>query len=387
MRIIHFALSCFYIEGYTYQENVLPKIHADTGNSVLMVASCISFDDKGKAIIVEPTRYHSKDGFDVIRVPFRKHYERGLSRRMKLYEGVRDIITSFKPDIMYFHGCGSVELLTLVEYKKEHSEVKLFVDNHADGNNSATNFLSYYALHKIVYKNVIKRALPYIEKVLCPAIECMDFCRNMYDVPDSKLEFYPLGGVILDEKIRNDYRNLIRNRENISSNTLVFTHSGKMDAKKRTLEIIEAFSSVHDPKMRLWIIGVLMDDVKEKVSKEILKDERITFLGWKSSEELTQYLCATDCYVQPGGQSATMQNAMCCGCAVILYPYRSHAPYIDGNGYYVETVEDMKSIFLDISIHPGKIKEMRKKSIEIASELLDYNKLAARVCISSSGEL
>ena len=147
MRIIHFALSCFYIEGFRYQENVLPTLHAKNGNEVMMVASCVSFDENGKPCIIEPTRYRSADGFDVIRVPYRKGFSKGLLRHVRVYEGIYQIIDNFRPDILYFHGCSAVELRTVIRYKKKHPEVVLFIDNHADKNNSASSILSLVLLN------------------------------------------------------------------------------------------------------------------------------------------------------------------------------------------------------------------------------------------------
>lgn len=379
MRIIHFALSSFYIEGYKYQENVIPSIHAYNGHAVLMVASCVSFNEKGEPCLVEPSHYHSNDGFEVIRVPYKKPFTSGLLRRVKLYDGVYEIIDNFKPDIMYFHGCSALELNTIVRYKKKHPNVVLFIDNHADRNNSASSHVSLLVQHKMLYKPALKKALPYTEKVLCPSIECMDFCREVYGVPDEKLEFYPLGGIIFSNEQREEIRHDIRSKENVPEDAVVFTHSGKMDKNKRTIDIIKAFKMVDNQDFRLWIIGVLMDDVRNNVLAEIRTDNRISFLGWKNSDDLQQYLCASDFYVQPGGQSATMQNAMCCGCALMLYPHKSHKPYIDGNGYYISTVQDMKDAFSEISVNPKEIASMKKKSFEIASEILDYNKIAARI--------
>lgn len=127
-----------------------------------------------------------------------------------------------------------------------------------------------------------------------------------------------------------------------------------------------------------------MADVKDKVLDAIEGDKRIHFLGWKPREELIEYLYATDFYVQPGGQSVTMQNAMCCGCAVMLYPYKSHKPYIQGNGYYISDVPDMIRVFRDILENPQRVSLMKEKSYKIAEKILDYQKLAERVCIEST---
>lgn len=381
MKILHCALSCFYIEGFKYQENVLPTLHAQMGHQVMMLASCVSYNKEGKACLVEPTQYRSDDGFDVIRLPYRKGLGGRILRRTRLYPGVYKILEEFKPDIIYFHGCNALELHTFVKYKKKHPEVVLFLDSHTDRNNSASTKLSLHVQHKIMYRSAVKKVIPYAEKFLCPSIECMDFLKEVYKVPETCLEFYPLGGMLRSEQEQQQARKQIREKENVPADCTVFAHSGKMDAKKRTIEIIDAFRAVPDPSFRLWIIGVLMDDVKDEILKKIEDDSRISYLGWKNSDELQDYLCAADVYVQPGGQSATMQNAMCCSCAVMLYPHKSHKPYVDKNGYYISNTQDMIDVFTELSNNPEKVGEMRKRSQEIASEILDYNKMAQRVCV------
>lgn len=74
-----------------------------------------------------------------------------------------------------------------------------------------------------------------------------------------------------------------------------------------------------------------------------------------------------------------MQNSLCCGCAVVLYPHKSHQPYLQGNGYYVESIEDMRRVFQKIVDEPEALKVMSENSMKIARELLDYRKLAARL--------
>ena len=212
----------------------------------------------------------------------------------------------------------------------------------------------------------------------------MEFCRGVYNIPKEQLEFFPLGGEIISKDKMEVLRKSVRRKEKITEEDIVFTHSGKFDSRKRTYEIIEAFKTVQNPKFHLWIIGVLMDDVKDKVLDAIEGDKRIHFLGWKPREELIEYLYATDFYVQPGGQSVTMQNAMCCGCAVMLYPHKSHKPYVQGNGYYISDVPDMIRVFRDISENPQRVSLMKEKSYKIAEEILDYQKLAERVCIEST---
>ena len=148
---------------------------------------------------------------------------------------------------------------------------------------------------------------------------------------------------------------------------------------KRTEDILLALADIKSERLRLIIIGSIPEDMELVLKPLINADIRVSYVGWKTADELMEYLCAADVYVQPGSQSATMQNAICCGCSMILYPHKSHEPYLQGNGYYVRTIDDMKEVFQIISNDPNGINKMSENSMRIARELLDYKKLAARL--------
>jgi len=205
------------------------------------------------------------------------------------------------------------------------------------------------------------------------------FFKEMYNIPESMMEFYPLGGNIFEECIRIQKRDKIRASLSLRDSDLLLVHSGKMDKKKRTADIVEAFLGLQANNIVLVIIGSMTEDVENDVLPVVNNNPKIHYLGWKNSEELIDFLCASDLYVQPGGQSATMQNALCCGSAAALYPHESHKYLLGDSVFYIETVEDMKNLFELISKDPQKIEEKRKLSFKIAQEKLDYKKLAARL--------
>ena len=51
MKVLHICLSCFYIDGFNYQENMLPRMHAEQGNEVAILASTETFKKNGEAVI------------------------------------------------------------------------------------------------------------------------------------------------------------------------------------------------------------------------------------------------------------------------------------------------------------------------------------------------
>lgn len=379
MKIVHFCLSSFYINNYNYQENALPRQNALDGHDVVIIASTQTFVGNEKLGYTIPGEYFNEDGIRVVRVPYRTILPRFIMSKIRAYSGVKELLERENPDIIMFHGSSSWEMLNIAEYKKKHPEIKFFVDSHSDVNNSAKTLISSYLLHKSFYRAIIRKSLPQIDKVFYLSYECDDFLKSMYNVPDTKLEFFPLGGTIFPERELQLKREKIRKSLELTNEHILCVHSGKMDKLKRTADIMKAFSKVESDKLRLVLIGSMTDKVKKDVLPLINADPRITFVGWKTADELMEYLCAADVYVQPGSQSATMQNAICCGCAIILYPHKSHEPYLKGNGYYVKTIEDMREAFKDIVNKPDKLQIMSENSMKIARELLDYKKLAARL--------
>lgn len=379
MKILHFMLSCFYIDGYNYQENALARQNKLDGHDVKIIASTVTFIDNGKPGYVIPSSYINEDGIPVIRLPFKRIISQSVSSKIRAYPKVYYLINEFDPDIIFFHGIAAYELKTISRYKKNHPNVKLYVDNHADNLNSATNAFSKIILHKLFYKNIIRKALPYIDKIFYITYECEKFLKDMYQIPDTLMEFYPLGGEIVFSEKYNSLRSSTRTRLSLDSNNILIVHAGKMDNEKRTIEVINAFSNTTNVNFRLILLGTLLDEIKEEALKLIEADERISYLGWQNPEQMKEYLCAADLYLQPGGQSSTMQNALCCGCAVALYPHESHKHLLSDNAFYVETVNDMINLFNNILVNQMKIDCKKRQAMLVATEWLDYKKLASRL--------
>lgn len=379
MRILHCCLSSFYIDNHNYQENALPRQNKVDGHEVLILASTETIMSNNKLGYVNPSKYVNEDGINVIRIPYRSYLPHTIMKKIRAYKDAFRYISDFRPDVILFHGSGAYEIAKVAKYKKSHPEVKLFVDSHTDFNKSARGFLSKDILHRMLYKRFINKALPCIDKVLCVSIECYDFLREFYEIPNQKLEIYPLGGTVFEEDEYSIKRKRIRAELQLDDTNILFVHSGKMDRAKRTSKLLKAFKEVPSDRLKLILIGRIPKDMEAEILSFVDNDSRVDFLGWKSIEELQEYLCAADMYLQPGSQSATMQNAICCGCPVMLYPHKSHKPYLKGNGFFVETVKDMTDVFKTIDSNPEILKDMSEASYKVAYDLLDYRKLAARL--------
>lgn len=378
MRIILIGLASAFTEGMTYQDNLLAQQLRAYGNEVTIVADCHEYQNGVLMTTAEEDRL-LHNGIRLIRKQYRKALGEYVSGKVRAVEGLYEILETEKPDMIFHHGLQSYELWTVAKYKSNNPKVKLYVDSHATFHNSAGNVLSKYLLHKVFYKGIIQKVLPQIDRVFYVSHEAFEFLKTMYEVPIDVMEFFPLGGIVFEEKTRMEKRCRIREELGLDEGDILLTHTGKMNKSKRTEEIIEAFSRVSSDRLHLILIGSLNRDIEVNAKQLIASDKRITFIGWKSGNELLDYLCACDLYIQPGTQSATMQNAVCCGNAVALYPHPSHKALLEDRAFYVESRQDIESLLRYIVRNADALDRKRRELREIALDVLDYRVLATRL--------
>lgn len=379
LRILHLCLSNFYVDGFAYQENELVQQNVRDGHEVAVIASTEVIRPGGTLHYVEPRRYMGTDGAMVERLPYRRFLPHRIMAKLRMHPGVTERIAAFSPDVILFHSACGWELNSVGRYVRDHPHVTLYVDSHEDFINSARGFVSKWLLHWAYYRPILRRNLRHIAKVLPINISALEFMRDFYGVPPQQLEFYPLGGIIPDDADYAAQRHQGRAELGITDDQILIVQSGKIDATKKLVEALEAFTAVRDPALRFVIPGIVQPDVAARVDALIAADNRIRLLGWKSPEELRTILAAADVYCQPGTQSATMQMSLANRCAIILDDVSSHVPYYDDNGWLIGKTATLDQAFAAIAANKGALAEMSDRSHKLALKLLDYRLLAARL--------
>jgi glycosyltransferase involved in cell wall biosynthesis len=302
-------------------------------------------------------------------------------KKARLHPGVYTAISDFGPDVILFHGLCGGELLTVAKYKKNNPDVKFYADSHADANNSAGNFVSKKILHSLYYGRIIRMALPYIDKILCVSLETKDFIREIYDVPDKLLEFYPLGGTVFSDDEYYGMRVRIRAKLGLSDDDVLIVQAGKLEKRKKVIESLQAFNGMEFGKMKLVLIGSVNDEIKIEFERLVAANDSVSYLGWLDSPELMAHLCAADLYLQPGSQSAIMQNSLCLRCPVAIADVPSHKPFLQGNGWAINASQSISAVFADVASNKRQLIPMAVRSLEIARIMLDYRQLAARLYV------
>lgn len=379
MKIVHVGLASYYTDGMAYQDNQLVEQNVRDGHEVVYISNAQKYIS-GEIVDVGYEDTILPCGARLIRLPYVRIINGFVSEKVRKVCGVYKLLCELKPDVILSHDLCSWSVLDVIKYKKEHPELKFYADTHTDSDNSGRNWISLHVLHRIYYRWLANKALPYLDKYLYISSSCKNFSYINYGIPDSIMEFYPLGGNLPDKKECARTKERIRKELKLTENELLFVHSGKLDIEKRTKDLLRAFAAVPGLNAQLVIIGTIPEDMESELAQLICSDDRVEYLGWKRAEELREYLQAADLYLQPGSASSTMQNAICAGCPILSYP---HNFYLDGYDYgnfiWAKNEKDIAESFKIIEEQPSMLKKLSENSWRCAQELLDYRVLAKRL--------
>lgn len=379
MKIVHLELAGFYNENTTYQTNLLAACNLADGHTVTIVSSPFHWE-KAQTVYIPPCDQIVENGIRLIRLPYRNTSKCYSHQKIRAVVGLYETLERLQPDVIMCHGLQFWSVRDVIRYKKDHPAVKLYADTHTDYYTSATNWLSLHILHRVFYRYLVRKALPYLEKYLCISDECRRFSIENYGVPEDLTEFYPLGGILPTEEAYQAHRATRRAELGIKPDEMLLVHAGKLEPQKKTDALLRAFAAVPELKARLAVIGSIPEENKAELLAQMDADPRVTYLGWKSGSDLQEYLCAADLYCQPGKVSAIMQNAVCCRCPVLLYPHSGYVKDYDySNVLWVKNEDDMIREFQKLAAGETNLAALQRNSERCAKELLDYRALAARL--------
>lgn len=376
MKIVHLCLSCFYIDNYSYQENMLPKYHVKMGHEVTVIASSFSFNDKGKGCYLEvPSERFDKDGYKVIRLAYKQPTK--INRVLRKYDNFYQTLSNEKPDLIFTHGISMSEVSSIIKYLKVNPHVKLYGDNHADYINSATTFTSKHILHKIIWRHYAKKLEPFLIK--CYGVTPMRcrFLTEMYHLNPNLVEFLPMG--VDDDAIPMDkdvVRQQIREELGVPNEAFLIMTGGKIDERKNIHVLIEAVQQINNPKLHVVICGVLtpqLEHLKEKFN------ENIHYLGWCDSSRVMNCMVAADLACFPGTHSTLWEQAVGVGLPAILKRWNEMTHMNINNNCVFIKGEDVTELRYNIEkmLCEEYYKTIKSKSIQAASSFL-YSDIAKK---------
>lgn len=382
MKVVHLCLASFYPDGYSYQENMLPKYHKALGLDVAIIASLVTFDENGRnTYLPRASQYLNEYGIPVTRLNYRGPL--ALARKLRTYEGTYRAIEQEKPDVLFIHGCQFLDISQVVKYLKAHPQVRVYVDNHADFSNSATNFLSRNVLHRFVWKRCAHQILPYVRKFYGVLPARVDFLRDVYGLPAQKLELLVMGAD--DEAVRRSsapqVRGRVRQRYGVGEKDFLVMTGGKINAfKTQTILLMEAVKNIAREHVKLIVFGSVVPELKEKV-ESLADGKKIQFIGWVDAKDSYDLFAAADLCCFPGRHSVFWEQV--CGQGIPLMVKKwAGTTHVDAGGNVLFLTQDsereMREGLLRLLDEPGAYEHMLRAAQGPGMKRFSYRDIALR---------
>ncbi|MGO1369363.1 glycosyltransferase family 4 protein [Senegalia sp. (in: firmicutes)] len=171
---------------------------------------------------------------------------------------------------------------------------------------------------------------------------------------------------------------------NIYQDDFVITFIGRLVKEKGILDLLEAFKTIEDPKMKLLIIGAVNQDSRDLGTsnkiKNYLNDKRIKLLGKR--DDVANVLSITDIFCLPSyreGMPRSIIEAMAMECAIISTNIRGpREEVIDGETGFlipISSNEILSQKILMLAKDKELLNKMKKKSRNRAINLYDEKKV------------
>ncbi|WP_342590876.1 glycosyltransferase [Olsenella profusa] len=377
---MHLCLACFFPDGFTYQENMLPKWHKRLGYDVEVIASLLSFDKGGLDIILpKPTSYLNEYNIPVTRLAYKSPMQ--IYRKLNRFIGLADALEKAAPNILFIHGCQFLDIDIVVAYLENHPGIKVYVDNHADYSNSARNWLSKHVLHRLIWKRCAKLVAPYTSMFWGVLPARVDFLVENYDLPRAKCALLVMGAD--DDEVErasnSPVRISIRNRFRFTDDDFVVVTGGKIDTEKRqTLQLMDAVRLM-DEHIKLLVFGPIASEMKEEFDEKFDSDKMV-HVSWANASESYDYFAAADVVCFPGRHSVYWEQAAAMGKPLIVkrWPGTEHVN-INDNVMFLDSggAEEIVRAIMRVSSSDSFASQIKHNASCAAKSFL-YSDIAKR---------
>ena len=382
MKIVHLCLGAVYADHYAYQENLLPKYHMKLGYDVEIIASVQSFDEHGKACFLKNAgEYQNEYGIRVIRLPYLN--ESKIWKKLKRYKGTEKALKKANPDVLFIHGCQFLDIDKVVLFLKKNPQTIVYVDNHADFKNSATNWISKNFLHRIIWKRCAHKILPYTRKFYGVLPGRVDFLIDVYGLPKDKCDLLVMGGDDdqIEDTVKNEARSKIRSHYGVSDEDFLIVTGGKINQyRPEVINLMQAVVDINDNNVKLLFFGGVVDELKDRFD-ELCKNKNIIYVGWVKSVETYNYFAAGDLAFFPGLHSVMWEQAVSQGVPCVFRDIEGfHHVDVGGNAHFLGDVssDGIKRELEEILSNPNEYTKMKHIAEEQGHKAFSYSDIARR---------
>lgn len=385
-KVVHVMMANFYMNGYGYQENILPAKHKELGYDVEIITYNKGGDASYNNGVGAPLTYINPDGIPVHVLESNNSLLRKipyLNMKINATKGLYIKLKEINPDIIFVHGITSNDNLEVVKYKKHNPKVSVYVDNHNDYFNGPLDSIKNIIYRKIVGRSIAIKMAKYTEMVWGVTPWRVKYQEDVYSVPADKSDLLVMGGDEnkIDWDNREEIRASIRKKLSIPKDAFVFITGGKINLEKNIHLLVDAVKLLNRENVYLIIFGRFEKDMLEL--EEVIKTyKNIINIGWINADKAYNYFLASDFAVFPGTHSVLWEQACAAGIPALFKDWNGGFSHVDVGGncvllkdISVDTINDVLTEILD---NRPLLEEMTRIASTKARKEFSYIEIAKR---------
>ena len=314
MKIVHISQN--YIEGWGYQENLLPLYQKRAGHDVVVISDYshlkyIQNRELANQIAQKGMEYE----YDRIKI-YKIKTVLSTSSTSFFCKGLYRILEQECPDMIFHHNVNTSTLPVAARYKRRHPHVKLYADNHADWINESKNKL----WHKVFYDTLIpwqvRRLGDSVDYYIGVSPLRCQYLEKVFKVPEDKIRFLPIGCDTNGTSQVIGNRKQLRKQYQLDQDAFVVVSGGKLDRLKGTLSLIDACEIVKSKMANLYL--VLFGKIDEDVKKATQGREWVRVEGWCDRIKTLSLLKMADVACWPLLHTTLIEDSVASGIPLVV---------------------------------------------------------------------
>ncbi|MRM93455.1 glycosyltransferase [Riemerella anatipestifer] len=388
MKILHICLCGQFNENLSYQDNIITKYHSLSGNDVVIIAPTLKLSDDGTdEIFLDPLEKKINNNIKLYRIPY--FFNLKIIYKLRIYKGLQYLLKKEHPDFIFIHGTQFIDIRLVANYLKKNPHVVAVADNHSDYYNSARNLLSRIFLHKLLWRCCTHTILPYVKKIYGVTPLRCTFLKDVYRVPNNKVELLPLAAddLVLEKIQQEDNRITLREKLGFKQDDFILVTGGKIDDNKNIHKIVSSIKGKFDKtNIKLVYFGSFSDKCSLEIKnylKHVTDGHNIIYKGWLNSEEIYKMFLLSDVAIFPGLHSVLWEQAIATGIPCIFNELEGFEHLSEKGNALLVNGNDEKEIeeAIVLMYHDEKLYyRLKYKSVE-ASKSFRYSEISKKVLI------
>lgn len=366
MKIVHICLSGQYLDGWGYQENLLPYYLQKEGVENIVIASANYFPsflatEKREEIVSKGFDYEY-NGVRILRIPTKNPTE-SVAFAPSLYR----MLCKIKPDVIFHHDVVFSTLGSVRRYVRNHS-LTLFIDNHSDEINISHKVLWNFVYHKVANKWACFKIQPYVKAFYGVSPGRCDFLQKYYSINPERISLLPIGADV-ERAAHISSKEVLRRKYGFSCNEKIVVSGGKMGKDKGTDVLIEAVEKLSN---KLVLFGSFSDEMT-KVKAEESSCTRV--FNWCDRTQTLELLRLADVACWPVHHTTLIEDAISVETPILVRKTGNTSHLMNGNGMWthVDSLKTDLEAFFSIDIKEFKEAAKAKK------EEISYSTVAKKI--------